>query len=214
MQMTTNRPNGRILAFSATALLTAATTFAQVKQPVIPAQGANSNVEPYPMAGDATGLGPNSSAAASFADKAFVLQVFESDAAELKLGHLALQKSQSSDVKQLAQSIVDARIKLEDQFAPIAKALDVSKPKEPVKKDRQLISKLEELSGPQFDEEYIKAVARGNQKDVKVFNTEAQSAQYPTLLQAVKQDSGVLAQHQQVVQQVAQKHNVNIDAKN
>ena len=150
---------------------------------------------------------------ASLADQAFVMSIFESDAAEVELGQLAQQKSQSADVKQLGQSMVDNRTKLDAQFKPIAEKLDIRKPKGPSKKERKLISKLEALSGPQFDEEYIKAVAKDNQKDVKDFKTEAESAQDPNLQQAAKMDAPVLAQNLQSVEQIAQTHNVSINEK-
>ena len=147
------------------------------------------------------------------ADQAFVSSVFESDAAEEQLGQLAQQRSQSDDVKQLAQRMADNRAKLDDQLKPLADRMDVHKPSKPSKKVRQEIAKLETLSGPQFDEEYIRAVAKANGKDVKDFNSEAESAQDPNLQQAAKQDAAVLAEHQQAVEQVAQSHNVTLAEK-
>ena len=56
-------------------------------------------------------------------------------------------------------------------------------------------------------------VSRGEGKDVKEFNSEAQTAQDPNLQQAIKQDAAVLAEHQQAVEQVAQTHNITLEAK-
>jgi putative membrane protein len=151
--------------------------------------------------------------AASPGDQMFVESVFNSDATEVQLGQLAQQKSQSDDVKQFGQRMVINRTKLDEQIKPIADKLEVAKPKEPSKKDKQLIAKLETLSGPQFDEEYIKAVVKDNQRNVKDFKTEAESAQDPNLQQAAKMDAPVLAQHLQAVEQIAQTHNVAIDEK-
>jgi putative membrane protein len=89
----------------------------------------------------------------------------------------------------------------------------VQKPKEPSKKDRQMIARLEALSGPQFDEEYIKVVVKGSQQDAKDFKNEAESAQDPNLQQTAKSDAPILAQNLQTAQQVAQAHNVVLDAK-
>jgi putative membrane protein len=150
---------------------------------------------------------------ASFADQAFVRSIFESDAAEMQLGQLAQQRSQSPDVKQLGQRMVEDRTKLDKQLKPIADKLSVEKPKEPSKKDKELISKLEALSGPQFDEEYIKAVAEDHRKDVEDFKSEAESAQDPNLQQAAKQDESVLAERLKAVEQIAQTHNVQIEEK-
>lgn len=181
-----------------------------MQQPSMPTQ-APSAQQPGQTSNPATGM--TSNAGASFADQSFVRQIFESDAAEVKLGQLAQQKSQSDDIKQLGQKMVQNRTNLDKQLKPIADKLSVNQPKEPAKKDRELIAKLEALSGPQFDQEYLKAVAKDNQQDVKGFESEAQVAQDPNLQQASKQDQPVLAQHLQQIQQIAQKHNVELDDK-
>jgi putative membrane protein len=203
-------PNRTLLIFSAAALFAGCTAAAQMRPGDSPAQSAPSQ-QPGLQQSQATGMNANTTA--SFADQSFVSSVFESDVAEVQLGQLALQKSQSPDVKQLGQSMVANRTKLSEQLKPIADNLNISQPKKPSKKDRQLIAKLETLSGPQFDQEYIKAVAKDNQEDVKNFQSEAQAAQDPNLQLAAKQDAGVLAQHQQAVEKIAQTHNVTLDAK-
>jgi len=146
-------------------------------------------------------------------DQSFVESIFKSDAVEVQLGQLAQQKSQSDDVKQLGQKMVENRTKLDEQLQPIATKLEVQKPKEPSKKDRQMIARLEALSGPQFDEEYIKVVVKGNQQDAKDFKNEAESAQDLNLQQTAKSDAPILAQNLQTAEQVAQAHNVVLDAK-
>jgi len=151
--------------------------------------------------------------APSYADQAFVRSMMESDVAEVQLGQLALEKSQSDDVKQFGQKMVDIRKQLDNQLMPLAKQLSVSQPKGPAKKDKELIAKLGTLSGPQFDEEYIRAVVVGHRKDVKNFKSEAQSAQDPNVQQAAKQDAPVIEQHLQAIEQIAQSHNVVIETK-
>jgi putative membrane protein len=204
----------RILILPAAAFFAGTLAFAQM-QPGTPGQQPNAPSQQQqpaqPNAGGdagATGGVPNNEAA--YSDQAFLRQVYESDAAQVQMGQLAQEKSQSPDVKQLAQGMVMNRTRLDEQLKPLADKMSVEKPKQPAKKDREVIAKLETLSGPQFDEEYIKAVAKNNQKDVKDFNTEAQSSQNPTLQMAAKQDAPVLARHQEAIEQLAQKHNVTV----
>jgi len=75
---------------------------------------------------------------------------------------------------------------------PIAKQLGVKEPKEPSKKDKQLIAKLEGLSGPQFDEEYIKAMVKDHQQDLREFKDAAKMAQDPNVKQAAQQGAGMI----------------------
>jgi putative membrane protein len=211
--MNTNSSSIRILIFTA-AFLTGVATLAQSQQPGVGAQQQPmQNQQPQQQTGPGGLKAAPTANAAAPADQMFVASIFQSDAAEVQLGQLAQQKSQSDDVKQLGQRMVENRTKLDEQLKPIADKLDVSKPKEPSKKDRQLIARLGSLTGSQFDEEYLKAVVKDNQQDVKNFNTEAQTAQDPNLQQAAKMDAPVLAQHLQSAEQIAQTHNVAIDAK-
>jgi len=203
--------------FSATALLAGTTAFAQMQpgggagQQPMPSQTPQTpGAQPTPGAGIGA-LGMNNTASPT--DQAFVQTVMESDAAEVQLGQLAQQKSQSDDVKQFGQKMVENRTRLNDQLKPIADKLDIREPKEPSKKDRQLIAKMEALSGPQFDEEYIKAVVKDQRQDVKAFKSASESAQDPNLQQAAKQDSTVIASHLQAIEQIAQTHNVAVDEK-
>ncbi|MGH9588183.1 MAG: DUF4142 domain-containing protein, partial [Acidobacteriaceae bacterium] len=89
-------------------------------------------------------------------DKAFVKQATEGNMAEIRLGKLAEQKSASPDVKQFAQKMVNDHSQLKEQMTPIAQQMGVSSPKSISKKNKKEIAKLENLSGQQFDEAYIK----------------------------------------------------------
>ena len=198
--------------FSAAVILAGATGFAQMQPGGGAGQSNPAAQQPQVQNPSATTQGVPTNGA-SMADQAFVSNVFESDVAQEELGQLAQQKSQSDDVKQLAQRMAENRAKLDDQLKPLADRLDVHKPSKPSKKVRQEMAKLETLSGPQFDEEYIRTVAKDNGRDVKDFNSEAQTAQDPNLQQAAKQDATVLAEHQQAVEQIAQTHNITLEAK-
>lgn len=220
--MTANRTSRTILIFSATALLAGATALAQMQpgggagqQPMpsqTPQQTPGQQPGQQPTPGTAIG-GMTPSNATSPGDQAFLQTVMESDAAEVQLGQMAQEKSQSDDVKQFGQKMVENRKRLDEQLKPIADKLEVHEPKQPSKKDRQMIAKMEALSGPQFDQEYIKAVVKDHREDVKQFKTASQSAQDPNLLMAAKQDTNVIANHLQAIEQIAQTHNVAVDEK-
>lgn len=219
--MTAGRNTRKVLLFSAAIVLAGATALAQDQpgggggqQPSQP-----QSQSPGQQPGGAPGAGPGAqsmpgegsgvpSTAAPVADQAFVRTILESDAAEVQLGQLAQEKSQSEDVKQFGQKMVENRKRLDDQLAPLAKELQVSEPKGPNKKDKQELAKLQSLSGPEFDQEYIRTVEKAHEKDVKNFKSEAQSAQDPNVQRAAQLDEPVIEQHLQAIQQIAQAHNV------
>lgn len=207
--MIAKRTRKGILLYTSLALLASQTALVQK------GFGQAPSVAPYnqPTLPDVGKAGPTRDFQHSFADQAFVKLVLERDATDIQLGQLAQRKSESLDIKQLGQKMSENRTTLNEQFEVMAKSLDVAAPKGPTKKDDQLIARLAALTGPQFDEEYLKAVAKSNRQDLKDFQAEAQNAQDPYLLHAVQQDTPVLSKHLQAIGDVAKVHNVALNAK-
>jgi putative membrane protein len=179
------------------------------QQPSAPSQQQQpSSSVGAPGAGPATGNGQN------FGDQAFVTKALEGGKAEVELGKLAADKSQSNDVKQFAQKMVSDHSQMEEKWLmPVAKQIGVSEPKGPSKKDKKLIEKLQGLSGQEFDTEYIQAMVKDHKADLKDFQNEAQAAQDPNVKQIAEQGSKVISQHLQMIEQIAQAHNVPVEGK-
>jgi putative membrane protein len=215
--MTSKSKMRKIWLCSVPALLTSAALLAQAppssggaaQQPSMPSQTqANPNM-PSPGAGaEGAPTGQN------FGDQAFVAKALEGGVTEVQLGQLAEQKSQSNDVKQFAQKMVSDHSQMGDKwFKPLAKQMGVSEPKGPSKKDKKLIEKLQGLSGEQFDTEYIQAMVKDHKADLKDFQNEAQMAQDPSVKQIATQGVDVISKHLQMIEQIAQAHNVPVDGK-
>ncbi len=160
------------------------------------------------------GAGATAPTAQNFGDQAFVTKALEGGMAEVELGKLAADKSQSQDVKQFAQKMVNDHSQMGDKwFKPVAQQIGVSEPKGPSKKDKKLIEKLQGLSGQEFDTAYIQAMLKDHKEDLKDFQNEAQAAQDPNVKQIAEQGTKVVSQHLQMIEQIAQNHNVPIDGK-
>lgn len=200
----------KVLLISASAILAGATAVAQMP-PGGGSQPPAGQQMPTPMP-NAPGGDNTATTAQQFSDQAFVRKALEGGDAEVQLGQLAEQKSQSADVKQFAAKMVSDHGQLGDKMMkPIARKLGVDEPKGPSKKDKQLMAKLESLSGPQFDEEYIKAMVKDHRQDLKDFQDEAKMAADPNLQQAAQVGSKMISQHLQLIEQIAQSHNVTAD---
>jgi putative membrane protein len=179
-------------------------------------QQTSPNQQPMPGAqgnpqSPSTGLPEgNQGAQTAYGDQTFVLDVLEGDDAQVQMSQLATEKSASPDVKQFGQKMVEIHTQLNDQMKPAAQQLGVSEPKGPSKKERKEIEQLQALNGPDFDTAYIQAMARLQQHDLKEFENEARSGQTPNLQMAAKQDQPVLSEHYQVLEKLAQAHNVTL----
>jgi putative membrane protein len=209
--MFANRISAGLRIASAAAFLASAALLAQNPggMPSQPAPPASSPT--MPTQGTAQGT---TSSSQSFSDQAFLSKAMETSKAQIDLAQLAQQKSQSSDVKQLAQKMQSDNSQMNQKwFDPIAKQIGVSEPKGPSKKDKKEIAKLQGLSGQEFDTEYLRTTLKDNTDDLKSFKDEAQSAQDPSLKQIAQQGTNVLSQHVQLTEQVAKNHNVPVEGK-
>ncbi len=177
------------------------------QQPTTPGQPNG----PATPGGDMTGMPSNSMP--SYVNQSFVRKVLEDNVAQVQMGQLAAQKSSSDDVKQFGQKMAQIHEQLSDQLKPVAKKLGVSEPRGPSRKDKQEIAKMQALSGADFDAAFIQAMMKEQQSDLKDFNDEAKTAQDPAVQQLAKMDAPVLTQHLQLLEKLAQAHNVTLESK-
>ncbi len=208
-----------ILVLSVSALLTGTTTRAQApgggggggQQPSMPSQPQPQQNPNMGYPGTEPGTAPSPQ---TYGDQAFVSKALEGSDAEVQLGQLAEQKSQSEDVKQFAQKMVADHTQMDDKwFKPVAKQLGVPQPKGPSKKDKKQIAKLESLSGADFDTAYIQTMVNDHKEDLKDFQTEANIAQDPNVKMVAQQGSTIISQHLQLIETIAKNHNVDADGK-
>ena len=146
----------------------------------------------------------------SFSDAAFVHDALQNNVAQVEMSQLVQTRSQSPDVQQFGQKMVQIHTELSNQLKPAAQQLGVREPKGPSKKEKQEIAKLQALSGPNFDAAYLTDLAKVQQKNLKAFKDEENNAQSAGLQQAAKADEPILAQHYEILEKLAQAHNVTI----
>lgn len=141
-------------------------------------------------------------------DRDFVRKAMQGSMAEVQLGQLAEQKSSSQDVKEFAQKMTQDHSQLNNQMKPIAQQMGVQTPEKVSKKDERLDAKLQNLSGKQFNDTYIKAMVKDHESDLSAFRHEAQTTQNPQLKQAAEQGAQVIEQHLAMIKQIAKDHGV------
>ena len=150
------------------------------------------------------------SSGASMQDKKFLKLASDGSLFEIKTSQLALQKSQSDDIKQYAQQMIDDHNKLMDQMKPVAAQAGVTPPTDLVSaKHKALYTKLQGLSGSEFDKAYIQAQFKDHQETHNAFQTEETKGTLPAEKDAATQGQPVVDQHLTHIQQIAQAHNVS-----
>ena len=119
--------------------------------------------------------------ATSGADLKFAMMVAQTDVAEIQVGHLALQKGGSDQVKSLAQKLIDDHTKTSEAMKQIALTKGITLPQEPDAKHKALATKLESESGVQFDKDFIAANSADHHRVVTAFEKEANGGVDPEI---------------------------------
>jgi putative membrane protein len=141
---------------------------------------------------------------ASLTPKEFIAEASAGGQAEVELGKLALQKSQSPDVRAFAQKMVDDHGKANAELATIAKAKGL-KTSGPNDEQRALMEELRRKDGKDFDAAYAAAMSKDHDQDVSMFSA-AGTLQDAQLAGFARKTLPVLTQHQQMAHQLDGAH--------
>lgn len=129
-------------------------------------------------------------------DKDFVQKAYKSNMSEIELGKIAAQKASSDDVKQFAQQMVDEHQRSNDQLEQIAREKGIDLPSS-VQIPEQ--SRWTNLSGPEFDREYVRHQMKAHKDAVSLFQNEANSGQDPELKSFASNQLSNLEQHSNTI---------------
>src|SRR6476660_4993049 len=116
-----------------------------------------------------------SSSANASADHTFVMQAAKGGLAEVQLGQLAADKASSDEVKKFGQRMADDHSKANDELKTLAQSKNITLPSEIGPEEKALRDRLMKLSGPAFDQAYMKAMVSDHVKDVNEFKLESKS---------------------------------------
>ena len=183
-------------------LLTAAVALSGT---VLLAQGHPGGAAPPPSQGNGNNAETNNNPPPTIhddpmtRDREFAKKSLENGYAVVKMSELAQQNSQRDDVKQFAQKAADDQKQTDDKLEQLAKQLGMELPGELSRRDQKTIAKLQGLSGAKFDEEYLKAIQKDQQDDLKAYKEETGATQDPTLQGVLKQDGTTISQHLETI---------------
>ena len=131
-------------------------------------------------------------------DAAFAMKAGQGGMAEVQLGQLAAQKGTSEQVKTFGQHMIDDHTKANDQLKSIAEKEGMTLPTSLNAKDQSLYTKLQSASGDKFDREYMNAMVKDHEEDVKEFQREANNGSDPQLKEFASQTLPTLQNHLQM----------------
>jgi putative membrane protein len=127
----------------------------------------------------------------------FVKEASQGNQAEISMAQLAEQKSQSSDVKNLAEMIQQDHQQAQEKLQTIAQAHGITLDQTPSWSERRAQSKLEKLNGGDFDQQYTKDMLEDHVSDIKKFQKASQQIQESDVKDYAQNCLPVLQKHLQ-----------------
>ncbi|MBD2214017.1 DUF4142 domain-containing protein [Nostoc linckia FACHB-104] len=138
----------------------------------------------------------------SSADRTFMTEAAQGGLAEVQLGQLASERAASNTVKQFGQRMVQDHSQANTQLQQLATQKGVTLPKTINQENEQVRQRLTKLSGANFDREYINHMVKDHEKDVSLYQREAQEGQDPDLKAFAAQTLPILQEHYQQAQSI------------
>ena len=119
--------------------------------------------------------------------------------AEIELGQVALTNTKDENVRRFAEQMVKDHTAADKKLKTIAAKENLTLPQSLDSEHAALKMKLQGMTGEDFDREYVKAMAKGHDKAVTLFESASQQPQMPSeLKQFAASTLPTLEQHQQM----------------
>jgi putative membrane protein len=119
------------------------------------------------------------SAGKSVTPESFASQAAVIGKAEIELGQIALKNTQDENVRKYAERMVKDHSAADKKLKAIAAKENLQLPQSLDAEHESLKMKLQGMTGEQFDREYAKAMAKGHDKAVALFEAASQQPQMP-----------------------------------
>jgi putative membrane protein len=139
---------------------------------------------------------PNVTGAAE--DRAFVAGAATAGMTEIRLGELALQRSQDPTVRSFARRMIDDHTAANAQLKELATRKGLTLPTEMTPSQKMTYDRLSRMSGPEFDREYLRTMARDHDMVVRDFKRQSEMGHDPDLRMWAMKTLPTLQRHDQM----------------
>jgi len=157
------------------------------------ANRSNRNSRNDNASGEQAGMGNMASK-----DHEFLMDAAMDGLMEVELGRLATQQGASDAVKQFGQRMVDDHSKANEELMTLASSKGITLPTTLGEKHREHVTKLQGMSGAEFDRAYAKEMLTAHNKDVAEFERQSMKGTDPDLKAFAARQLPVLQEHQQM----------------
>jgi putative membrane protein len=125
--------------------------------------------------------------------------------AEVEMGRLAAQRASDPVVKAFGERMISDHSKGNAELKSVASKKGLQLPADMNSEQKSEIDKLSKLSGAEFDKQYMSAMVDDHEKDVKEFETQANSGNDADIKSFATRTLPTLQEHLKMAQAAAQK---------
>jgi putative membrane protein len=133
--------------------------------------------------------------------KQFLTMAAQGSQAEIKMGQLAQQKGTTQQVKDLGARLVNDHENLYRQIQQVASSQNITVPDKPNAQQEKEISRLESMSGEQFDRAFLQMQERDHRREISAFQRESKNTANPQIAELAKNAIPTLQEHYHMSQQ-------------
>src|SRR5215213_3188255 len=176
---------------------TGGTTTPPTTTPPTTTSGTSASPAAAPVQSSATGP------AAVKRDSALIVDVDGSNSAELSLGRMAQQKATNAQVKQFAQRMVTDHQSMQNEWRAVASqgGVTISGTVNPTY--QQQVTRLNQLSGAEFDRGFMSAMVQNHQSAVNAFQSRGQNSSSTEVRTLVNKGLPSIQEHLRVARQLS-----------
>ncbi len=137
--------------------------------------------------------------------KEFINEAAQGGMSEVQLGTLALQHAGSDGVRRFGQMMVSDHSLANSELKAIAKRKNMELPVEVSSAQKSMSDKLTKLNGAEFDKEYVDAMIKDHENDVKEFQEQADNSKDADLKAYAAKTLPTLQKHLQMIRDIKSK---------
>lgn len=128
-------------------------------------------------------------------DTQFAEKAAQGGMLEVRLGELATQQGKNEEVVDFGQMMVEDHSEANQKLEDIARQKAIQLPQELSEEGQQHYEELQQLSGAEFDRQYIDLMVEDHKKDIETFQTQADAGLDPELVAFAEETLPVLERH-------------------
>jgi len=135
-------------------------------------------------------------------DQKFLTEAANGGIAEVQMAQMAQQKASSQEVKDYARRLEQDHTKANNELKEVAQRRQVSLPTDTDAKHKEMATKLNALSGAEFDRAYMRMMVQDHRKDIKMFERESNTGMDTDLKNFASSTLPTLKEHLQQAEQI------------